>query len=267
MYVIPGVVYLSLGLEWVELVSSLAGYMAAGTRFISGDVGALIAQLTENITGKIPVQEAPGTRYTRAVSFGDYAEALLIDFLKQKRGVVAAKVPAACEHGICGAIEHKVGLGVFEFRKVIVVSVDDHGTVANELVTYVAAVETIRGGATHGFGEAKRQEAHAGHEHQDETDQTHLLSPSPLLFGCVKTTGSHEDRRHQASHNEAIGHPRTARPRTSIASPLLLLYLRHSVWDGSRACALSAKGGTTLKQRETRLMLIFFATEKRSASP
>ena len=69
--------------------------------------------------------------------------------------------------------------------EVVVVTMDD-----NRGGLDFSGVETIGGRAANGERETERKETDAGHEGEDDAEETDLLPPCPLLLRCSDATSS-----------------------------------------------------------------------------
>ena len=115
--------------------------------------------------------------------------------------------------------------------------------------------------AAHGLGETKGEKANAGHELEDEGEQTHLLAPSALLFWGADATGCKKKRRDTACEKPAVDHPGVFGAGGNVFETSSFLT---RIKGGSRACLRTspAKSGTTLEYGESRLWNILFPGEK-----
>jgi len=71
---------------------------------------------------------------------------------------------------------------MLEVGKVVVKSVNDY-----RAIFYLACVVSVWRRSAHSFGESESEETDASHELQDDTDETHFLTPGSLLFGATDT--------------------------------------------------------------------------------
>jgi hypothetical protein len=138
--------------------------MATRTHFVVCGVCPVTAVLAINITREVPVKIGAVSSDSRVRRLGDHSEASLIDVLEHEGGVVSAEIPTKVEEWVCGAIESSTGRGVNEFGEIVVVAVDDNGTITYVGFADSAAVETIRGCSTDGLGKSKGKETNTGHE-------------------------------------------------------------------------------------------------------
>lgn len=79
---------------------------------------------------------------------------------------------------------------MLEIGKIIVKPVHD-----DRAVFYLACVISVWRRSTHGFGESECEETDSSHELQDDTEETHFLTPGSLLFGTTDACGGGYQRQ------------------------------------------------------------------------
>lgn len=141
--------------------------MTVCCRLVVGEVLKLFTQLTVDIAWEVPVHIWPVACDGRPHGALQYSVALVVDLLEKERRVVSTKVPSANQKRICRAIERRASRGMSEIAEVIVVTVDDDGTIADVIVAYFAAVVPIRRSSANTFRKSKGEETNASHKEED----------------------------------------------------------------------------------------------------
>ena len=142
------------------------------------------AELAVDVAWEVPIQvkDRPSNRIIGSLC--DNPKAPLVNILEHKGSVVSTQTPARVFKWVRGTVEHSTGLGMEEVGEVIVVAMDYDGTLADEGITNIPTMETVRWLPTNALGESKCEETDASHEEQDKADKPHLFPPCSLSFGA-----------------------------------------------------------------------------------
>lgn len=98
-------------------------------------------------------------------------------------------MPTKIIEWVRGAVEYRQSLGVDKLGKVVVVAVDDNGTLADEGTANTPTVETIGRFSANTLSESESEETDRSHEKEYKTDKAYLLSPGSLTFRAPEALG------------------------------------------------------------------------------
>jgi hypothetical protein len=190
MHIVPRVIYLTLGLQHgAEQLPRLGRDMTAGGRFVVCVVHPSTAELTVNIAREVPVKVGAGPRDSRIRRLGDNPETLLVNFLEHKGSVVSAEIPTRIIKRVRSAVKNRKSLGVDELGEIVVIAMDDNGTLADVRTANVPAMKTIRRLPTNALSESESKETDSSHEKEDKADKSDLFSPRSLPFRAPQALG------------------------------------------------------------------------------
>ena len=99
--------------------------------------------------------------------------------LKHKGDISTGYAPSAFQKRIGLTVEGLACGGVFEFAKVVIVTMDDDRSVPDS-----TRPEADWGSATDRLGESESEETDASHQDEDDAEETHFLAPRTLLLRC-----------------------------------------------------------------------------------
>lgn len=151
--------------------------MAIRARIIRGEVGKGRPVLVIHIAWEIPIKVAIASGDGRIASLRDKLLAVLIHVLEHERDIGRSSIPSANKDGVRLAIEI-AHLWVLEVGEIVIKTMDNDRAIFDG-TGFVA----IRWSATHGLGEAEGEETDTCHKRKDDAEETHFLTPCPLLFG------------------------------------------------------------------------------------
>lgn len=88
---------------------------------------------------------------------------MLVHVLEHERDIATGSAPSTFKKRIGLAVESRSSLRMLEIAEIVIVAVDDHGTVTNR-----ARVKTIGRLSADGFSKAEGEETDPGHETEND---------------------------------------------------------------------------------------------------
>ena len=197
--------------------------MAIGTTLNAGEIYTRVASLVVDVAGEIPVQLPAASGDGRVGCFGDDVATALIDLLEKEGYIVSCCVPTPYVQRVLLSSPRPHGW-VVKIGEVVVETMDNDGRGLN-----ISRMITSWGCAANGQGETKCEETNAGHEGEDDTDETDFLSPGPLLLGSSNATTPEYRGRYTTGNGEAEKEPPVFWTGTNRIQQTAVL-LREGVW-------------------------------------